>query len=78
MVKEHELICPQGENVVCAAFVVAELNFEDISTQDFHYRPHLPANEAPVGQIAHQRDDIQQLHASMHWSSLRLEEVASR
>lgn len=78
MVKEHELIYPQRKNIVCAAFVVAELDFEDISAQDFHYRPHLSTNQAPVRQIDHQRDDIPQLNGSIHLSSLRLEEEAGR
>ena len=54
MMKEHELFSAEGKGGIGTAFLVAELNLEDIRCQRLDDCPDLTANQPTLGQVHQQ------------------------
>lgn len=65
MVQQKELLRVQRKLGIGLAGIVRELYLVG-RVQNFHYRAYLPSHEALIGQIAQQRNDIQQLRFRVH------------
>ncbi len=54
MMKEHELLRPEGQGGVSAPLLIAELDFEDTWRECLDDRPHLTADEPALRQVHQQ------------------------
>jgi hypothetical protein len=57
MMENHELVRAQGEGGVCAAFIVAELDFEYTGGKTLDHGSHLAPPQAPLRLVFQKCDD---------------------
>jgi hypothetical protein len=66
MMKNDQLLGPEGERGIGAALVIAELDLDDLGGERLDDRSDLAAHETSIGKILEERHDIQELELAVH------------
>jgi hypothetical protein len=64
--QQDQMVRGDRSGRVCATVVVGEFHFENAGGEGFDHCSDLAAQQASVGKVASQRDDVEQLHLIVH------------